>query len=307
MSTRLNYHHLFYFWTVAREGSVTRASQHLRVAQPSVSSQLGDLEGALGQKLFDRQGRRLVLTDAGRTAYRYADQIFTLGREMQDALARLEVEVPVRLVVGVSQVIPKLVAERLLQPAIAAAPEVHLVCREGRLPDLLAALALHRVDVVLADEPADPNVRVRAYSHLLGEGGVSFFGAARFMSLRDGFPRSLDRAPMLLQGEGTAVRRELDQWFEALGVRPRVLGEFEDSALMKAFGQRGMGVFAAPTVIEVEVARTFGVEVIGRTEEVRERFYAISLERRLRHPAVVALAESARRDMAGPPVGATLS
>lgn len=299
MSARLNYHHLFYFWTVAREGSVTRASRQLRVAQPSVSSQLGDLESALGYKLFERRGRRMVLTETGRTVYRYADQIFTLGREMQDVLSLLEAEVPVRLIVGVSQVIPKLVAERLLQPALAAAPEVHLVCREGRLPDLLAALALHQVDVVLADEPADPSVRVRAYSHLLGEGGVSFFGALRFSSLRRGFPQSLDRAPMLLQGEGTAVRRELDQWFETLGVRPRVLGEFEDSALMKAFGQRGMGVFAAPTVIEAEVVRTFGVELLGRTEDVRERFYAISLERRLRHPAVVALAESARRDMAG--------
>ena len=298
MSTRLNYHHLFYFWTVAREGSVTRASQQLRVAQPSVSSQLGDLEVALGHKLFERAGRRLVLTETGRTVYRYAEQIFALGGELQDALARSEPEVPIRLVVGVSQVIPKLVAERLLQPALAVAAEVHLVCREGRLPDLLAALAFHQLDVVLADEPADRNVRVQAYSHLLGESGVSFFGAACFARLREGFPRSLDRAPILLQAEGTAVRRELDQWFDGLGVRPRVLGEFEDSALMKAFGQRGMGVFAAPTVIEAEVVEAFGVQVIGRTEEVREQFYAISLERRLRHPAVVALAESARRDMA---------
>jgi LysR family transcriptional regulator, transcriptional activator of nhaA len=301
MLRRLNYHHLFYFWTVAREGSVTKASEHLRVAQPSVSSQLGDLEGALGYKLFERKGRRLVLTEAGRTAYRYADQIFTLGRELQDALQSSEPEVPLRLVVGLSQVIPKLVAERLLQPALAVAPEVHLVCREGRLADLLAALALHQVDVVLADQPADRNVRVRAYSHLLGEGGESFFGADRFLGLREGFPRSLDRAPMLLQGEGTAVRRDLEQWFDTLGVRPRVLGEFEDSALMQAFGQQGKGVFAAPTVIEADVVRAFGVGVIGRTEEVRERFYAISLERRLRHPAVVALAESARRAMVGTP------
>lgn len=306
MFARLNYHHLFYFWTVAREGSVTRASQQLHVAQPSVSSQLGDLESALGLKLFDRQGRRLVLTEAGRAAYRYADQIFTLGREMQDVLARSAADVPVRLVVGVSQVIPKLVAERLLRPALAVAPEVHLVCREGRLPDLLAELALHRVDVVLADEPADPHVRVRAYSHLLGEGGVTFFGEARFTALRNGFPKSLDGAPMLLQTEGTAVRRELNQWFDTLGVRPRVVGEFEDSALMKVFGQRGMGVFAAPRVIEAEVVRTCGVEVIGRTEEVRERFYAISLERRLRHPAVVALAASARRDLSGAAVDPTV-
>lgn len=301
MSTRLNYHHLFYFWTVAREGSVTRASQLLSVAQPSVSSQLRDLEVALGQKVFERNGRHLALTDAGRTVYRYADQIFTLGRELQDVLQQMDAHVPIRLTVGVSQVIPKLVVERLLRPALAIAPEVHLVCREGRLPTLLTELAFHRVDVALADEPADRNVRVRAYSHLLGESGVSFFGAAQFAALRTDFPRSMERAPMLLQGEGTAVRRELDHWFDAIGVRPRVVGEFDDSALMKAFGQRGTGVFAAPTVIEAEVVRTFNVEVLGRTEEARERFYAISLERRLRHPAVVALAESARREMAGLP------
>ncbi len=299
MNLRLNYHHLFYFWTVAREGSVTRASQQLRISQPSVSSQLAQLEAALGQKLFERKGRRLSLTPAGHTAQRYAEQIFTLGRDMQDALGEAGAGAPRRLVIGVSQVIPKLVAERLLRPALAVAPDVHLDCREGPMADLVAALALHRVDVVLADEPSGRDVRVRAYNHLLGESGMTFFGTTAASGLAEGFPRSLHRAPVLLQAEGTAVRREMEAWFDDLGVRPKVVGEFEDSALMEAFGQRGMGVFAAPTVIEAEVTRALGVQVIGRVEQVRERFYAISLERRLRHPVVVALAESARRDLGG--------
>ncbi|MFZ5478788.1 MAG: transcriptional activator NhaR [Myxococcota bacterium] len=291
----MNYHHLHYFWAVAREGTITRAAAHLGVAQPSVSTQIRALEVALGHELFARRGRNLVLTEKGRVVFRYADQIFALGRELQDTLARWSPHEPVRFAVGVSQVIPKLVAEWLLRPAMASSPDVRVVCREGRVADLLAGLAQHHVDVVLADEPADPNVRVRAYSHLLAESGVSFFGADRYAPLRAGFPGSLHGAPMLVQGEATAVRRDLDAWLEGLAVRPKVVGEFDDSALMKAFGEHGAGVFAAPTLIEGEVTRAFGVGVIGRTDEVRERFYAISLERRLRHPAVVALAESARR------------
>jgi len=290
----LNYRHLFYFWTVARAGSIARASEELRLSQPTISNQLKTLEGALGHRLFERQGRRLVLTDVGRTALRYADDIFRTGRELQQALKGLPTGERLRVVVGVADVIPKMVAERLLQPAVAAAPEVALVCREAPLAQLLGQLALHDLDVVLADAPAPENVKVRAYSHLLGECGVVFLAAPRLAHAKKGFPRSLDGAPFLLPSPGTALRHALDRWFEAQGVRPEVAGEFDDAALLEAFGRRGLGLFAAPAVIEREVCAEMQVQPVGRTDEVRERYYAISVERRLRHPAVVAMAEGAR-------------
>lgn len=290
----LNYHHLFYFWTVARAGSIARAGQELRLSQPTISNQLKTLEGALGHKLFERQGRRLALTDVGRTALRYADDIFRTGRELQQALKGLPTGERLRVVVGVADVIPKMVAERLLQPAVASAPEVALVCREAPLAQLLAQLALHELDVVLADAPAPENVKVRAYSHLLVECGVAFLAAPRLAGARKGFPRSLDGAPFLLPSPGTALRHALERWFEAQGVRPEVAGEFDDSALLGAFGRRGLGLFAVPAVVEREVCAELQVQPLGRTEEVRERYYAISVERRLRHPAVVAIAAGAR-------------
>jgi len=290
----LNYHHLYYFWTVARAGSIARASEELRLSQPTISNQLKTLEGALGHRLFERQGRRLVLTDVGRTALRYADDIFRTGRELQQALKGLPTGERLRLVVGVADVIPKMVAERLLQPAVATAEEVALVCREAPLGQLLGQLALHELDVVLSDSPAPENVKVRAYSHLLGECGVVFLAAPRLAHLKKGFPRSLDGAPFLLPSPGTALRHALERWFEAQGVRPEVAGEFDDTALLKAFGRRGLGLFAAPAVIEREVCAEMQVQPVGRTDEVRERYYAISVERRLRHPAVVAIAEGAR-------------
>jgi len=290
----LNYHHLLYFWTVARAGSIARAGEELRLSQPTISNQLKTLEGALGQKLFERQGRRLVLTDVGRTVLRYADDIFRTGRELLQAVKGLPTGERLRVVVGVADVIPKLVAERLLRPAMAAARDVALVCREGPLPQLLAQLALHELDVVLSDAPAPEGIKVRAFNHPLGDCGVTFFASPALARLRNGFPRSLDGAPALLPSEGTALRLGLERWFEARGIRPALAGEFDDSALLKAFGARGLGFFAAPSVIEREVASQFGVRAIGRTDEVRERFYAISVERRLRHPAVVAIADSAR-------------
>jgi LysR family transcriptional activator of nhaA len=291
----LNYHHLLYFWVVAREGSIARATQVLRLAQPTISAQIRSLEGQLGERLFARQGRGLVLTEAGRTVYRYADEIFGLGRELLDVVKGRPAGRPARFSVGVADVVPKLVAHRLLEPALRLAGSLRLVCREDHAERLLAALALHEVDLVLSDAPIPPSVRVRGFSHLLGECGVVIFGAPKLAAARRrGFPRSLDGAPFLLPVEATSLRRALDSWFEARGMRADVIGEFEDSALLKVFGQAGRGLFAGPAAIEREICAQYGVRVVGRIPEVRERFYAISPERRIRHPAVAAITEAAR-------------
>lgn len=290
----LNYHHLFYFWTVARAGSIARAGQELRLAQPTISNQLKTLEASLGVKLLERQGRRLVLTDVGRTVLRYADDIFRTGQELQRAVKGLPTGQRLRLMAGVADVIPKRMAARLLQPAVDAYPDLILVCREGPLPELLAALAIHELDVVLADVPASEAVKVKAFNHRLGDCGTTFFAAPRLAHLKKDFPASLQNAPALLPSEGTALRHAVDAWLAGLGIQPRLAGEFDDSALMKVFGARGTGFFAAPQVLEDEIRTEYGVVVIGRAEEVRESFYAITVERKLRHPGVVALAEAAR-------------
>ena len=290
----LNYHHLHYFWVVARVGSIARASQELRLSQPTISNQLKTLEASLGHPLLERRGRGLVLTDVGRTVQRYADEIFRTGRELQQALKGVPTRERIPFAVGVADVIPKLVAERMLQAAVDAVKDLRLVCREGPLPALLASLALHDLDVVLSDSPAPESVRVKAFGHLLAECGVVFLAAPRLAHLRKGFPGSLSGAPVLLPAAGTALRQGLEAWFAAREVEPVVAGEFDDGALLKAFGARGMGVFAVPAMIEKEVCTQYGVTVAGRTEEVRERFYALTVERRLRHPAVVAIAGAAR-------------
>ena len=292
----LNYHHLLYFWTVAREGSIAKASERLRLAQPTISGQLRVLEESLGQKLFMKEGRGLALTEFGRMVYRYADEIFSIGKELTEAVKGRPPGRPMRLVVGISQVVPKLVAYRLLEPALGLAEPIRIVCREDKSERLLADLAVHDLDIVLTDAPASPAVKVRAYSHLLGECGVSVFASAELAGqLRGRFPTSLDGAPILLPSTEAAVRRGLEQWLDEQGIRPEVVGEFDDSALMKSFGQAGVGVFTAPSVIEAAVRREYGVRVIGRIDEVRERFYAVSVERRLKHPAVVAISETARQ------------
>jgi LysR family transcriptional activator of nhaA len=295
----LNYHHLLYFWTVARCGTIAAASKELLLSQPTISTQLKTLEDTLGQKLFQRHGRTLALTDVGRTTYRYADEIFRMGRELQEAVSRGPLGQHVRLAVGIVDVIPKLVAQRMLEPAFDAVPELHLDCQESPLPQLLSRLALHEVDLVLADQPALAQVKVKAYSHKLGESGMSFFGAKSFASLAKKFPHSLHGQPVLLQARGTAIRSHVDVWLEAKGVEPKVVGEFDDSALMKVFAERGRGVFAAPTAIEEAMLESHHLEVIGRTDEVRQSYYAISVERRLHHPAVLAIAERARKDLFG--------
>jgi LysR family transcriptional activator of nhaA len=299
----LNYHHLLYFWTVAREGSVIRAAEQLRLTQPTISGQVRALEEALGEKLFERAGRRLVLTDVGRVVHRYADEIFKLGRELLDTLEGRPTGGPTRLVVGIADVMPKAIVYRLLAPALALPEGVHLVCREDKTERLVAALSLHEVDVVLADSPIGPGARVRAFNHLLGESGVTLFAARPLAAkLRRHFPASIAQAALLLPSESTAMRRSIDQWLDQHEIRPRIAGEFDDSALLKVFGQAGAGVFPAPTVVEDDVRRRFGVSVVGRLEGVRERFYAISVERRLKHAGVVAISQGAREGLFVAPV-----
>jgi LysR family transcriptional regulator, transcriptional activator of nhaA len=296
----LNYHHLLYFWLVAREGSLASASRELRLAQSTVSGQIRSLEQVLGEKLFARAGRRLVLTEIGRVAYRYADEIFTMGRELQDAIKGRPVGRPLRLVVGIADVVPKLVAQRLLEPALKLSEPVHLVCHEDKPDQLLAKLAVHSLDVVIADAPVGPSVRIRAFNHLLGECDVVFFATAKLAArYRPGFPESLDGAPVILPTENTTLRRSLDQWFATHGVRPRVMGEFEDNALLKVFGQSGMGLFPASSVIADEVRRQYRVRPIGKLDGVRERFYAISVDRKLKHAAVIAISQEARQKLFG--------
>ena len=294
----LNYHHLMYFWSVARTGGVGRAAEELMVSQPTVSAQVKALEESLGEPLFARSGRRLVLTDAGRTVFDYANEIFALGRQIRDALRHKESGRPARLAVGVSDALPKLVARMLIEPALGLGQPVHVVCRDDKAERLLVDLATFRLDVVLSDAPAPPTFKARTFSHLLGECGVSFF-AAPSLAKRIGrrFPQSLHDAPVILPTDNTMLRRAMDQWLAARGVRPRVVAEIEDSALLKTFGQSGVGAFPAPSVVEDVVRAQYGVSVVGRAEDLRERFFAISVERKLRHPAVIAMTESARRHL----------
>jgi LysR family transcriptional activator of nhaA len=283
---------------VAREGSIVRASQELNLAQPTISGQIRVLEEELGEKLFMRVGRNLALTEMGHMVYRYADDIFTLGRELREALQGRVTDRPMRLTIGITDVLPKLVAYRLLEPALHIEGPIQLRCQEGKLEPLLAELAMYNLDVVLSDAPIGPLVKVRAFNHLLGACGISFFGAPTLATVyRQHFPQSLQQAPLLAPTDNTVLRRNLDQWFEAQGLHPTIVGEFEDSALLNVFGQQGIGLFTAPSVIEAEVERQYKVEVIGRVDAVKERFYAITVNRKLRHPAVIAMSDAAQLDL----------
>jgi LysR family transcriptional regulator, transcriptional activator of nhaA len=291
----LNYHHLLYFWTVVREGSISQACKQLHLAQPTISAQLRSLEDHLGEKLFLRSGRRLVMTEIGRLVYGYADEIFTLGRELTDTLKGRPSGRPIRFTVGITDAMPKLIAYRLLEPALRMQQPVHLICQEGKPQQLLAELMSHGLDLVLSDAPAGPETRIKAYNHLLGECAIRIFGNADLTSrLKRGFPKSLDGAPLLLPTAGTALRRSLDQWFEQQSIRPRIVAEMADSALLKVFGATGAGLFPAPAAIETEVRKQFNARPLGTIDGVREHFYAISVERKLKNPAVIAISESAR-------------
>jgi LysR family transcriptional activator of nhaA len=294
----LNYHHLFYFWTVAREGSIARASKELRLAQPTISGQLRALEGWAGGKVFQKAGRNLVMTDLGRVLYGYAEDIFTLGRELTDTLRGRPTGRPLRFVVGIADVLPKLIAYRLLAPALRLNQPVHIVCHEDTSEQLLARLALHEMDLVLSDAPINPALKVRGYSDLLGECGTTFFAEPRLAArLRRDFPKSLDGAPFLMPGEQTQARRALEQWFERQSIRPDVVGEFKDRALLNVFGGAGIGVFAEASALEQQIREQHGVEVVGRSRGIREQFYAIRVERKLQHPAAVAISEAAPNEL----------
>jgi LysR family transcriptional activator of nhaA len=296
----LNYHHLLYFWTVAKEGSISRACQKLRLAQPTISGQLRMLEESLGEKLFTKAGRGLALTEVGQVVFRYADEIFGLGRELQDVLKGRPRGRPLRLLVGVSDQLPKLIAYRILRPALEMPEPVHIVCDEDTPDRLFAALAEHRLDVVLSDTPITSTVAVKAFNHLLGTCGVTLFAAPKLAArYRKDFPACLDAAPFLLPMESSSLRRSLEQWFDAQNVRPSLIGEFKDGALMNTFGQAGVGIFAAPTAVEKEVRDTYQVSIVARIETVIERFYAISAERKLKHPAVLTISEAAREKLFG--------
>ncbi len=281
-----------------KEGSITAASNKLNLAPSTVSSQLSKLEDHLGAKLFNRVGRNLEPTDMGHLVFRYAGEIFSLGREMMDSLHGHPGEGPIALKVGIVDVVPKLVARKLLEPAGKLSKKIRLICHEGKDDSLLAELALHNLDVVLTDTPLRSSLSIKAYNHLLGECGVSFFGVESLAkTLKNNFPQSLDGAPILLPMPMSSLRGMLDQWFERLEIHPAITGEFDDNALLKVFGQAGEGVFTAPTVIEKEVEQQYQVQIIGRTNEIREKFYAISVERIIRHPAVVAISEAAQQKL----------
>jgi LysR family transcriptional regulator, transcriptional activator of nhaA len=291
----LNYHHLLYFWTVVREGSIAQACRQLRLAQPTISAQLRSLENQLGEKLFERSGRKLVLTEIGRYVYSYADEIFSLGRELTDTLKGRPSGRPIRFAVGITDAMPKLIAYRLLEPALRMQQPVQLICLEGKPQQLLSELMTHRLDLVLSDAPAGPESHIKAYNHLLGECEISIFGTADLISpLKKGFPESLNGAPILLPVAGTTLRRSLDQWFERQSIRPRIVAEMADSALIKVFGAGGAGLFPAPAAIEKEIRQQYDVKLLGSVAGVKEHFYAISIERKLKNPAVVAISESAR-------------
>ena len=291
----INYKHLHYFWVVAKEGTIARASERLSLTPQTISGQLSLLEDHLGEALFTRVGRNLELTETGRLVLSYAGEIFSLGGELEEMVHNLPDGRPLLFKVGVTEVVPKSIAYRLLAPALQLPEPVRIVCREGAMDDLLAELAVHRVDLVIADGPIPPGVNVRGFNHQLGDCGITFFATVRLArKLGKNFPDSLNGAPLLIPGETTMVQRRLMLWFEGLHIHPRVIGEFDDSALMKAFGRSGSGVFIAPTPIAEEVEKQYGVVSIGQTDKVREQFYAISVERKISHPAVVAITETAR-------------
>jgi LysR family transcriptional activator of nhaA len=295
---KLNLKHLRYFWAVASQGSIARAAESLFLTPQTISGQLRELEQQVGAQLFSRMGRKLVLTETGRMVFSYADEMFRLGLELQDVLDGRTPGAALSLKVGVAMVVPKLLAYRVLEPVLKLKEPVRLICHEAPLDDLLADLSVHKLDAVLADSPLNPTLNIRAYNHSLGESGISFFAVPeRAQLLQPEFPASLDRAPMLMPSGGSNLRRNLESWFAREGIKPMVVAEFEDQALMKAFGERGIGVFTSPSAVEPDVLEKYGVEVIGRTEEITERFYLISAERRIKHPAVSAITEVARSEL----------
>lgn len=291
----MNYKHLHYFWVVAKSGSIARASEKLHITPQTISGQLSLLEENLNESLFSRVGRNLELTETGRLVLSYAEEIFSLGGELEEMLHNLPEDRPLTFKVGIADVIPKSIAYRLLAPALQLPEPVRIICREGSVATLLAQLAIHKLDLVIADSPIPSSINVRGFNHSLGDCGVTFFAAPQLAhKLGNNFPHNLNAMPLLLPGEMTVVRSHLIKWLDGQHIYPHIVGEFDDSALMKAFGQTGTGVFIAPTPIAEEVTKQYGVTIIGQTDKIREQFYAISVERKISHPAVTLISKTAR-------------
>jgi LysR family transcriptional activator of nhaA len=294
----LNYTHLLYFWTVVREGGVTKAADALHLTPQTISGQIKLLEEQLQGALFEREGRRLVPTELGRIVHAYAEEIFPRGLELASVVRGERTRGRRSVTLGVADVVPKLIAFRVLEPLLGGDSPFHVVCHEGPLTDLLADLSAHRLDLVISTSAVPPDSAIKAFSHLLGESEIGFFAARQLATrLRRGFPKSLQDAPLLAPTERSANRRVLDDWFESMGVVPRIVGELDDSALIKTFAQHGVGAFAAPLAIETEIVHQFDVARIGVAQGVKARFYAISTERRIKHPAVAMVTERARRGL----------
>ncbi len=291
----LNYHHLLYFWVVARKGSIKKACEELHLTQPTISSQLQALEDSLGHSLFIRHPRGLQLTEAGHLVFRYAEEIFSLGQEMAGALKGQAPDRPVRLTVGVIDSLPKMIVYELLEAALKSDKPTHLVCEEGKLEQLLSELAIHRLDLVLSDMPIPPTIHIQAFNHLLGESGVLLFAAPSLAkAYRKHYPQSLHTAPLLLPKSHTSLRKDVDSWFVLHEIRPQIVGEFEDSAMQKSFGQAGLGIFPGSAIMKEEICRQYQVDVVGEIENVTQRFYAHTVDRRLKHPAVIAISQLAK-------------
>jgi LysR family transcriptional activator of nhaA len=292
----LNYHHLRYFWTVAGEGSLRRASEKLKVSQPSMSTQIKLLEASLGEPLFRPSGRSLALTEFGQLVYGYAEEIFTLGSEILRAAKHAPGVRVLKVHVGIVDSFPKLVSHDILRPVFEHQPPVHLTCHEGKLPDLVSQLSTHRIDVVLSDEPVSPGVAGRVFNHLLGASEIGFCAMPSLARrLKGRFPRNLDGAPVLLPTQNCSLRRDLENWFRSAGIQPRVVAEFEDGALAKIAATSGMGIIAVPSVVVSEAVERYGFVPIGRTKQVETRFYAITAERRFTHPAIIAITSNRRK------------
>ncbi len=297
----MNFKHLHYFWVTAKAGGIMRAGEQLHTTPQTLSGQIKLLEDWLGRKLFRKNGRNLELTEDGHLALGYADQIFTLGTELETAVRQAHGGQRVLdFKVGVADSVTKSIAYRLLEPALAVKEPVRLVCSEGKFPDLLAQLALNRLDLVIGDEPMSKRISVKAFNHPLGRTAMSFFCApALRKQLKGAFPQCLNNFPLLIPGAQASVRQQLEGWLTRHQIHPRIIGEFDDGALMNAFGREGRGAFMAPTVMESDTVAQFGVEVIGRTEELVDEFYAVSVERRITHPCVVAITSAARVQLFG--------